>query len=112
MASSVVDTHARRGDIGVLTLTVTFHTDGTFTSTAIDEEISGELLALETNPGSPAPTANYDITITDEDGLDVLHGVGANRHTTDTEKVAIVFGTYFHPPVHQSDTLTLAIEIG
>ena len=110
MASSVVETHARRGEIGVVTLTATCHTDGTFTSTALETEISGELLQIETDPGATAPTANYDVTITDQNGLDVLQGVGANRHTTTTELANIVFsGTNVHPVVHRSDTLTLVI---
>lgn len=110
MASSLTQSHERRGEIGVVILTATCHTDGTFTSTAIETEISGELLQIETNPGSPAPTSNYDITITDEEGLDVLQGVGANRHTTTTELANIVFsGTNVHPVVHRSDTLTLVI---
>lgn len=29
-------------------------------------------------PGSPAPTALYDVTLTDSDGVDVLAGQGAN----------------------------------
>lgn len=50
-------------------------------------ELDGEILGLETNPGSTAPTDNYDITITDSDGHDVLIGAGANRDTANTEYV-------------------------
>ena len=38
-----------------------------------------------TDPGATAPTANYDIVLTDEDGLDALSAGGANRHTSTTE---------------------------
>ena len=48
---------------------------------------SGKVLALVTDPGGTAPTDNYDITITDVDGLDVLAGQGANRDTATTEYV-------------------------
>lgn len=50
----------------------------------------GEVICLVTIPsgGGTAPTDNYDITITDEDGDDVLLGAGANRDTANTEYVA------------------------
>lgn len=34
-----------------------------------------------------APSANYDVTITDDFGLDILGGGGANRHTSNSERV-------------------------
>lgn len=72
--------------------------------------IEGELLALETNPGATAPTANYDIALNDAEGVDRLHGAGANRHTTTAELAAIVFaGTALHPPVSVDEALTLAV---
>lgn len=50
----------------------------------------GKLERLVTVPGAAAaaPTDNYDITITDEDGVDALLGAGANRDTANTEQVA------------------------
>ena len=40
----------------------------------------------------------------------MLEGVGANRHTSATEKVAVVYsGTEIHPSVAKSDTLTLKV---
>lgn len=111
MASSVTQTHVRRGPIGCVILDVTAHTDGSVDNVDISAHISGRLLALETNPGATAPQANYDIAINDADGHDVLQGVGANRHTANTEKVAIVYsGTAIHPPVAASDVLTLAVS--
>jgi len=111
MAGTVTETREQRGPIGIVTLSwVADASDGTVPSTALQTKISGKLLALETNPGATAPTANYDIAITDADGLDVLQAVGANRHTSTTEKVAVVYsGTAIHPPVAKSDTLTLAL---
>lgn len=54
------------------------------TSAAFDGKIEG----LTTIPdGVAAPTDNYDITITDADGHDVLLGAGANRDTANTEHV-------------------------
>ena len=45
----------------------------------------GEVLALYTDPGATAPTDNYDITVTDEEGYDVMQGAGANRDTANNE---------------------------
>ena len=61
--------------------------DGTCTSTASSEAYDGQVIALLTDPGSTAPTDNYDIVVNDADGHDVLAGQGANRHTTTTQWV-------------------------
>lgn len=112
MASSVVETHFKPAhtSLGVITLAVTAHTDGTVTDVALATKFNGRLRILETDPGATAPTANYDIAITDAQGFDVLQAVGANRHTSATEKASIVFSaTSIHPLVSESDVLTLAI---
>lgn len=57
--------------------------DGTTTAA-----YNGVIERLVTVPsGSSAPTDNYDITIVDEDGTDVLMGSGQNRDTSATEQV-------------------------
>lgn len=50
--------------------------------------VQGLLLAMETNPdGSAAPTDNYDVTVTVDDGaVDILGGAGANRHTSSEQR--------------------------
>ena len=111
MAGTVVETITSGfGRMEVITLTCTGDaSDGSFPATALTNKFSGYLLALETNPGATAPTANYDIVLNDAEGVDVLAGVGANRHTTTSEKVAIIWATSLNPPVHASDTLTWTI---
>lgn len=47
----------------------------------------GKVELLTTVP-TDGPTDNYDITVTDSDGVDVLAGAGANRDTSATEQVA------------------------
>lgn len=47
----------------------------------------GKLIGLTTDPGSTAPTDNYDLEVTDGDH-DTLLGAGANRDTANTEHVA------------------------
>ncbi len=48
---------------------------------------AGEVLALVTNPADAgdAPTDDYDITITDPEGYDVMQAAGANRDTANIE---------------------------
>lgn len=51
--------------------------------------IDGTIIGVITNPGSTAPTDNYDLTLVDQDGLDRLGGVGANRDTANSEWAAV-----------------------
>lgn len=61
--------------------------DGTATGTTTDA-YSGEVLRLVTKPGAGGdqPTDLYDVVINDQDTVDVLSGVGANRSNTVTEQ--------------------------
>lgn len=109
MAGTITQTLDERGDVGVVTFTATADaSDGSFPEVAIAAKLSGKLLALETNPGATAPTDNYDILLDDAEGKDVLEGVGANRDTTNIEKVAVLLSS-LHPPVAKSDVLTFKI---
>lgn len=94
--------------------------DTTGAVTGTTEKIVGQLVKAVTDPGSPAPTANYDIDITDEESVDVLAvciaaGRLQNRHTTTTEQAyffvenvdAAPLATSTHPVV--CDKLTIAI---
>jgi len=50
---------------------------------------SGRFIGLITDPGSPAPSDNYTLIISDIDGVDLLLGAAtANRHTTTTQFLA------------------------
>ena len=51
-------------------------------------EYTGSIIEVITVPSATAPTADYDITITDADSIDVLHGNGADRSATLTEYIA------------------------
>lgn len=48
---------------------------------------SGEVIRLVTDPGSTAPTDDYDVYVYDEDSTDILMGAGVNRDTATTEQV-------------------------
>lgn len=110
MAGTVTVTHTKIGAIRKITAScVADAAAATFPDTVLPK-FAGTLLHLETNPGATAPTANYDITITDQNAIDVLQGVGANRHTTSSERANIVYsGGLDHPAVAIDDVLTLAI---
>lgn len=46
-----------------------------------------ERLVTVPGAGADAPTDNYDLTVLDEDDVDVLVGAGANRSTSATQQV-------------------------
>ncbi len=96
-----------------MTLTLTWIADSvlaTVPSTAIDSTIMAKIeglyiIAVETDPGSPAPAPNYDIVINDANGLDIMGGTLANRSATATEKVVpkvdtanSIYGPVMIPP--------------
>ena len=103
-----------RPPVKVITLTCTADSsDGSYPSTALTNiphnEVGGRLLQIATDPGSTAPQANYDIAITEGGGADVLLGVGANRHTSNSE-VAVIESNGAHGVYAGTDTLTIAIS--
>lgn len=60
-------------------------TSGTVSSTT-SNVYSGRFIGLITDPGSPAPSDNYTVTITDADSVDLLLGSATgNRDTSTTE---------------------------
>lgn len=110
MPGSVVVTHYTQGNVRKLSCLCTADAAAaTFPDTVLPG-IEGRLLALVTNPGAVQPTDNYDVTVEDQHGYDVLEGVGANRDTLNTEKVPVVYsGSTVHPCVDDADTLTLKL---
>lgn len=54
--------------------------------------ISGVIRRIVTDPDSDAPTSSYDITLVDDNGLDVALGLLGNRHTSTTEQVIPALG--------------------
>lgn len=72
--------------------------------------LTGFLLKMITDPaaGGSAPTDNYDITMIDEDGSDVLLDLGLNRDTANTETVYPV-QTGATVPVFACGTVTFTV---
>lgn len=89
--------------------------DGTVSTTV---RIAGTLVKAVTNPGATAPTDDYDITLTDGEGVDVLAACQAglsNRDTATSEQVYFLVLDAAGTPLAQSvhpvvcDTLTVAV---
>lgn len=92
--------------------------DSTGAVTGITKKIVGRLIKGVTDPGAAAPTASYDIAVTDEESADVFAACTdnlADRHTSNTETVYFLLsdggGTPLpisaHPVV--CDKLTIAV---
>lgn len=87
---------------GIRKLTFTWVTasNGSLTSTAITANMAKVLTGLKavlavTNPsgGATAPTDNYDITITDADGVDIFGGALNNRDEANSEQARPAIAT-------------------
>jgi hypothetical protein len=62
----------------------------------VDGSGIGYIYKMTTDPGSTAPTDDYDITLTDDTtGADLLGGEGADRDTADTEEAVPKIGNAF-----------------
>lgn len=87
-----VDGSGLRGSIR--RLLIDFTTDDTTGSVACTtRKIVGRLIKIVTDPGSAAPSANWDVVLTDEEGIDLsIHmddvAIAAliARHTTNSEE--------------------------
>lgn len=69
-----------RGYEPVSLITYTFTTDGDGDASEASETLNGRVNRVVTNPtGDDKPDANWDLTILDEDGVDILGTNGMNR---------------------------------
>jgi len=69
----------------------------------------GLITRLMTIPHATAPTDDYDVTWEDEEGEDMLQGLGVNRDTANTENVAIELANGSPVPVAEgSHTVKVA----
>lgn len=110
MAGTVTLEHTTIGSVRRIKFSIVADAaDGSVPDTTLPA-FQGRLLSLHTNPGATAPTDNYDITVEDGDGMDRLQGVGADRHTTSSQQVPVVYSsTSVNPPVSLGETLTLKV---
>lgn len=59
----------------------------TFPATTISD-VDGYLMLVVTDPGSTAPTDNYDITLVDSNNMDVMGDNLLNRDTSNSEQAS------------------------
>lgn len=83
--------------------------------------VSGEILRITTIPASApdSPSANYDVVINDEDGIDVAQGLLANRSQFSAESIVPLQATTVSggvtpsaSPVFVDSKLTLVVSNG
>ena len=81
--------------------------DGSIPDTEV--ELLGYLVKVVSNPGTPAPTDDYDVTLGDpeDSSLDILAGAGADRDTSTTEQAPGSAWSSALTPVPVSGTYTL-----
>ena len=95
-------------------VTLTCTGDGTIAAYTFSPSAYGVrgwfLYNITTNPGSSAPTADYDITLV-VDGEDVAGGLLADRSTSATQTVAIASSTQGYHMADQSMAITFANEV-
>ena len=101
--------------IKILTFTATASADdGSFPSTATTAantaEIEGHYITeVRTNPGAGPPQDNYDIVLNDADGIDLMGGTLANRHTTTSQRAIPALATGIYGATAIDGALTLVI---
>ena len=99
------------GNLYVLEIDWQVDGSGDFTEQVLNKRIDGQIICVDTNPGSTAPANNYDVSLKNEHGIDVFHGYLDNRHGTNSERAWILFGVTekvpIFPPVEGCLTLDL-----
>jgi len=85
-------------DVTVLEFDYTADSSGaTVSPTASSGTATGYVFMVVTDPGSPAPTDDYDVALLDGDGADILGGAGANRDQADSEQITPAIGGAYAP---------------
>jgi hypothetical protein len=98
-AESYVASIKSAGTFQVLSLAWTTDASGNFVARTTPA-INGYIVAIITNPGSAAPTADYDPLLTNSDGIDVSGGTLADRHTSTSQ---------FIMPLHNSEVVKMPV---
>lgn len=117
MAASITFTYDRGpGPVKRIIADWTSAADGSATATTT-VKASGRLVKGTTDPGATAPTDNYDITVKDDEGVDVLAACQtglADRDTANSEeqyflvKDAAPLAQSVHPVVCSPLTIVIA----
>tara|TARA_R110002096_G_scaffold242297_1_gene434249 strand:+ start:816 stop:1187 length:372 start_codon:yes stop_codon:yes gene_type:complete len=82
--ATAITSELHNDDMMIVTATLTSNGSG-LASVTTSHTYKGFLVQVETDPGSAAPTANWDLTIADSYLEDLTAGAAQNRHTSETE---------------------------
>ncbi len=74
---------------GLMVYSFGWTSDASGNVVATINDMDGTLVRAVTIPsdGATSPTANYDVTFSDSDGIDLLSGLGANRSQSTAENI-------------------------
>ena len=93
MAGSATYTERKIGTVKQLKCAWTSDASGNVSGIASSRTYDGQVLMVATVPSaSAAPTDLYDLTVLDDNGLDVLAGAGVDRSATVTQYVVASLG--------------------
>lgn len=71
-------------------ISVAWIADGSGNANGTTIFVSGRIVRFVTIPSATAvPTASYDVTLEDENGIDVLEGGAANRSQSSAEQISV-----------------------
>lgn len=76
-----------------LVIDLTAESDGSFTAVSLDSygvTTIGTILAITTDPGTPAPTSGWSLTLVDEAGLDRLDAACLSRSSSTSQREPVV----------------------
>jgi hypothetical protein len=117
-AGTCTQTYKLTPNSNVSTLTFSFAAEATgteFPETDTDADITEAIEGLyitevRTNPGTTGPNTGYDITIKDTDGIDLMGGQLADRHTSNSEAAdpIIASGVHMSRPIDGALTLNVS----
>lgn len=109
MAGIVTENPTRVSNMNRLEIDWTSDNLGAVSSTLITVPIGGQIeQVLLVHTGDDVPSNEYDISLTDEDGFDVLAGGGVDVAIAANVRLVPVVGTYFKVVV--SGHLTLVVS--
>ena len=72
-------------------------------------ELFGRITEVAAEPGTPAPTDNYDIELVDAEGMDVLGGAGKDRDASNPERFVPIVGGIRTPAWIAEEELTFSL---
>lgn len=119
MAASMAFTYDNGNDgsgrgHGLRKVIATWTSDASGDCVGTTEKLVGTLVKASTNPSATAPTDNYDITLTDNDGVNILSACDddlADRDTTNSEEVYFLVKDHAVTPLAQSIHPVVCSEI-